>query len=367
MKINEKIQMYRKQAGLSQEALAEEIKVSRQAISKWESGIAQPTLDNCKELCRVFKIGLNQLCQDEKEYETIKVKKESFKLPSILLLILAMISLSLNGYMYYQLKQSKEDMASLNEKIEAVRSLIYQSQTEIIIPQNNIENSLQSFDILGKLNDDRQVDLNLSIRLTKQNEKTQVGCSIKSLDDEYITETSLQADYSFLVSSKVDLVDEVHIECYKLEEDEITYLISEDYAIKPRFVQDVDVYIDEYSYQKPYENELILAIDLLNQYGVFQKDSKGNVLSKLSYTISLVKENEIIDSYSNILEEKMVSLNEDSASEMGQEMTIFTYFKVDETILKEDIRVVLKLVLNDLDTIEKEVMLSDLKRLNRAY
>lgn len=38
-----------------------------------------------------------------------------------------------------------------------------------------------------------------------------------------------------------------------------------------------------------------------------------------------------------------------------------------EKSLKEDIRVVLKLVLNDLDTIEKEVKLSDLKRLNRAY
>ena len=40
MKLNEKIWVCRKQAGLSQEALAEKIGVSRQAISKWETGVS---------------------------------------------------------------------------------------------------------------------------------------------------------------------------------------------------------------------------------------------------------------------------------------------------------------------------------------
>ena len=38
MKLNEKIYWFRKRAGLSQEALAERIGVSRQSISKWETG-----------------------------------------------------------------------------------------------------------------------------------------------------------------------------------------------------------------------------------------------------------------------------------------------------------------------------------------
>ena len=41
MKLNEKIWVCRKQAGLSQESLAEKIGVSRQAISKWETGGSQ--------------------------------------------------------------------------------------------------------------------------------------------------------------------------------------------------------------------------------------------------------------------------------------------------------------------------------------
>ena len=39
MKLNEKIYLCRKKAGLSQDALAERLGVSRQAISKWETGV----------------------------------------------------------------------------------------------------------------------------------------------------------------------------------------------------------------------------------------------------------------------------------------------------------------------------------------
>lgn len=42
MNLQDKIVYCRKKAGLSQEALAEKIDVSRQAISKWETGEAMP-------------------------------------------------------------------------------------------------------------------------------------------------------------------------------------------------------------------------------------------------------------------------------------------------------------------------------------
>ncbi len=41
MDLSNKIYTCRKNAGLSQEALAEKIGVSRQAISKWETGVSQ--------------------------------------------------------------------------------------------------------------------------------------------------------------------------------------------------------------------------------------------------------------------------------------------------------------------------------------
>ena len=56
MKLNEKIYDCRKKAGLSQDALAERIGVSRQAVSKWELGTAQPDLDNIVSLAKVFDV-----------------------------------------------------------------------------------------------------------------------------------------------------------------------------------------------------------------------------------------------------------------------------------------------------------------------
>ena len=48
MKFNENLKYLRKQAGLTQEQLAEKLSVSRQAITKWESGESLPAVENLK-------------------------------------------------------------------------------------------------------------------------------------------------------------------------------------------------------------------------------------------------------------------------------------------------------------------------------
>ncbi len=69
MKLNEKIYDCRKKAGLSQDALAEKIGVSRQAVSKWELGTAQPELDKLAALARVFGVTADWLLNDEEPEE----------------------------------------------------------------------------------------------------------------------------------------------------------------------------------------------------------------------------------------------------------------------------------------------------------
>ena len=51
MTIGEKLCKLRKQKGLSQEAVADAVGVSRQAVSKWERDESLPDLDNVKILC----------------------------------------------------------------------------------------------------------------------------------------------------------------------------------------------------------------------------------------------------------------------------------------------------------------------------
>ncbi len=52
-------------AGMTQEALAERLNVSRQTISKWEMDAANPEMDKALELCRVFNCSLDNLFRDE--------------------------------------------------------------------------------------------------------------------------------------------------------------------------------------------------------------------------------------------------------------------------------------------------------------
>lgn len=57
--LSEKIYALRRKSGLSQEQLAEQIGVSRQAISKWEGGLSTPELDKLKALSESSMITLN--------------------------------------------------------------------------------------------------------------------------------------------------------------------------------------------------------------------------------------------------------------------------------------------------------------------
>ena len=69
MKLNEKILHCRKRAGLSQEALAERIGVSRQAISKWESDITIPEVDKLVAISRHIVTRQEKKTAEEEEAE----------------------------------------------------------------------------------------------------------------------------------------------------------------------------------------------------------------------------------------------------------------------------------------------------------
>ena len=65
MTIGEKIAHLRIVNNISQEKLAALLKVSRQSISKWESGESLPQIDSVKELSVIFKISTDELLNDE--------------------------------------------------------------------------------------------------------------------------------------------------------------------------------------------------------------------------------------------------------------------------------------------------------------
>lgn len=83
MKFNEKLILLRKQYNYTQEKLSEEIGVSRQAISRWESGDSTPEMVYLIALCKVFNVMADYLINDdiekEEEVPIIRKKDEEIK------------------------------------------------------------------------------------------------------------------------------------------------------------------------------------------------------------------------------------------------------------------------------------------------
>ena len=81
MTLGEKIQKLRKQRGLSQEALAEKVTVTRQTISKWELGQSLPDLDFIAQLSDIFNVSSDYLIKDEMtEPNELPYKKRNYRL-----------------------------------------------------------------------------------------------------------------------------------------------------------------------------------------------------------------------------------------------------------------------------------------------
>lgn len=67
MSLSEKLYTLRKKSGLSQEQLAEQLNVSRQAISKWESGASCPESDKLIAISNYFNVSLDYLMKEDNE------------------------------------------------------------------------------------------------------------------------------------------------------------------------------------------------------------------------------------------------------------------------------------------------------------
>lgn len=89
MNFGENLKKLRKARKLSQEDLAEKMQVSRQSVSKWETGAAYPEMNNILELCKILHCRINDLVNDsiidvdlldeEIKMNAVKFKKEQQK------------------------------------------------------------------------------------------------------------------------------------------------------------------------------------------------------------------------------------------------------------------------------------------------
>ena len=76
MEFNEKLQQLRKNKGLTQEELAQEIFVSRTAVSKWESGRGYPNIESLKGLAKFFSVTVDELISPDEIISAAEDEKQ---------------------------------------------------------------------------------------------------------------------------------------------------------------------------------------------------------------------------------------------------------------------------------------------------
>lgn len=87
MSISVKLQQLRKSNGMSQEQLAEKLEVSRQAVSKWESGSSSPDIEKIALLSKLFNVSTDYLIKDEETPKNNQFIQQSMQIPKKLYII----------------------------------------------------------------------------------------------------------------------------------------------------------------------------------------------------------------------------------------------------------------------------------------
>ena len=67
MAFSDNLQFIRAQAGVTQEQLAEQLDVSRQSVSKWESGASFPEMDTLLRICDLYDVNMDTLLRGSVE------------------------------------------------------------------------------------------------------------------------------------------------------------------------------------------------------------------------------------------------------------------------------------------------------------
>ena len=121
MKLNEKLLSLRKAKGLTQMKLAEMTNVSRQAVSRWESGEAVPAIDNLKFLGQLYGVPLEYLlCEDapepayvETETQTDEIKQNRKNVKKALLFVAVGIIVVVLCAMLFRSKEESIPMENI--------------------------------------------------------------------------------------------------------------------------------------------------------------------------------------------------------------------------------------------------------------
>ena len=219
MDLANQIATLRKKCGFSQEELGEKMGVSRQAVSKWESGKAVPELENLKELSRIFGVSLSELLQLEDSYQqkegdffpvgenqlsrpAAPAKRKGYIATFCVIIGCILILTATTIYMQAQIQGLNGQLKRMQNDLSGIRP---QWETAIGSLQAKIEDSLKKsdstiseyhYDVLGFQPIRKQVQVKFSVTPKLCTENTQMTLTFSGADFEPITLENITRDGS---------------------------------------------------------------------------------------------------------------------------------------------------------------------------
>lgn len=128
MLFNEKIKKIRKESNLTQEELSEKLNVSRQAITKWETGEGIPDIENLKQISNLFNISIDELVKEDLD-ANVNVKKRFNFIKEIEIDHTKHFDINISKIYELNIKPNKDEKVKVeltsNEEIEDVYKIIF--------------------------------------------------------------------------------------------------------------------------------------------------------------------------------------------------------------------------------------------------
>lgn len=95
MELGNRIKAEREKLNMSQDELAQKMNISRQAISKWETGISYPDIEKILKLSEIFNLSLDELVKGDKDFQNNLIKEGKTAMSGLTILGYVLIALGI--------------------------------------------------------------------------------------------------------------------------------------------------------------------------------------------------------------------------------------------------------------------------------
>lgn len=138
MSIAKRMKRVRRERGLSQERLAEQLNVSRQTVSKWENGLAVPSGDNLNQLGKALGVSVDFLLNGERTLsapaEETPAPQPGRRLPALLAALLLAGSVLIGALLFWEWSQRPIPESELQS--EVIDSSMLNDPIDLLIPHD---------------------------------------------------------------------------------------------------------------------------------------------------------------------------------------------------------------------------------------